>query len=128
MREHRPHRPEVPTQPALPGASEGTGPERSRTDWCVRVEAPSGRLSPRNDDEKQRGLDAGLKFGDNVYEADDLVKGNNTIFVATGVTDGQLVAGVRREGDFIYTESVVLRGRSGTLRRIASEHLTSKWL
>ena len=38
------------------------------------------------------------------------------------------VAGVRREGDFIYSESVVLRGRSGTLRRIVSEHLTSKWL
>ena len=55
-------------------------------------------------------------------------RGDNTIFVATGVTDGQLVAGVRREGDFIYTESVVLRGRSGTLRRIVSEHLTSKWL
>ncbi|KJL34932.1 MAG: fructose-bisphosphatase class II [Microbacterium sp.] len=87
-----------------------------------------GRLWPRNDDEKQRGLDAGLKFDDFVYEADDLVKGNNTIFVATGVTDGQLVGGVRREGDHIYTESVVLRGASGTLRRISSEHLTSKWL
>ena len=63
-----------------------------------------------------------------VYEADELVTGSNTIFVATGVTDGQLVAGVRREGDFIYTESVVLRGASGTLRRIVSEHLVSKWL
>ena len=54
--------------------------------------------------------------------------GNNTIFVATGVTDGSLVAGVRREGDHPYTESVVLRSASGTLRRIASEHLVSKWL
>jgi fructose-1,6-bisphosphatase II len=63
-----------------------------------------------------------------VYAADELVKGSNTIFVATGVTEGQLVAGVRRERDWIYTESVVLRGSSGTLRRISSEHLVSKWL
>ena len=62
------------------------------------------------------------------YEADELVKGKNTIFVATVVTDGQLVAGFRREGGYVYTESVVLRGAAGTLRRITSEHLTSKWL
>ena len=65
---------------------------------------------------------------DHVYEADDLVAGNNTLFVATGVTDGQLVAGVRREGDYVYTESVVLRSHSGTLRRVTSDHLISKWL
>ncbi|MBF4563279.1 class II fructose-bisphosphatase [Microbacterium sp. VKM Ac-2870] len=87
-----------------------------------------GRLWARDDDEKQRGIDAGLKLDDYVYEADELVKGRNTIFVATGVTNGELVAGVRRDGDFVYTESVVLRGASGTLRRISSEHLTSKWL
>jgi fructose-1,6-bisphosphatase II len=87
-----------------------------------------GRLWPRDDEEKQRGIDAGLKLDDHVYEADEMVTGKNTIFVATGVTNGELVAGVRREGDFVYTESVVLRGASGTLRRISSEHLTSKWL
>ncbi|MFI8631639.1 class II fructose-bisphosphatase [Microbacterium sp. NPDC077663] len=87
-----------------------------------------GRLWPRDDGEKQRGIDAGLSLDDHVYEADDLVRGNNTLFVATGVTNGELVAGVRRVGDFVYTESVVLRGASGTLRRISSEHLTSKWL
>lgn len=87
-----------------------------------------GRLWPRDDDEKQKGIDAGLKLDDYVYEADDLVRGSNTIFVATGVTDGQLVAGVQRAGEYIYTESVVLRGRSGTLRRIAAEHIASKWL
>ncbi len=87
-----------------------------------------GRLWPRDDEEKQRGVDAGLKLDGHVYEADDMVKGKNTIFVATGVTNGELVAGVRRVGDFVYTESVVLRGASGTLRRISSEHLTSKWL
>jgi fructose-1,6-bisphosphatase II len=87
-----------------------------------------GRLWPRDDQEKQRGIDAGLKLDGHIYEADDLVRGKNTIFVATGVTDGALVAGVTRESDYVYTESVVLRGASGTLRRISSEHLVSKWL
>ncbi len=117
----------------------------ARTDMCVGVGGSpegivtacaikalgghiQGRLWPLDDDEKQRGIDAGLRFDDHVYEADDMVTGKNTIFVATGVTDGALVAGVRREGSFVYTESVVLRGASGTLRRISSEHLTSKWL
>ncbi|MFT4212028.1 MAG: class II fructose-bisphosphatase [Microbacterium sp.] len=88
-----------------------------------------GRLWPRTDDEKQKGIDAGLKLDDHVYEADELVTGSNTIFVATGVTNGELVAGVRRSGSgHIVTESVVLRGASGTLRRVNSEHLASKWL
>ena len=117
----------------------------ARTDMCVGVGGSpegivtacaikalgghiQGRLWPRDDDEKQRGIDAGLRLDGHVYEADELVKGNNTIFVATGVTDGALVAGVRREGGYVYTESVVLRGASGTLRRISSEHLVSKWL
>ena len=116
----------------------------ARTDMCVGIGGSpegivtacaikalgghiQGRLWPRDDDEKQRGIDAGLKF-DVVYEADDLVAGSNTIFVATGVTDGALVAGVRRDRDHVYTESVVLRGASGTLRRISSDHLASKWL
>lgn len=116
----------------------------ARTDMCVGIGGSpegivtacaikalgghiQGRLWPQTDPEKQRGLDAGLKF-DHVYEADELVTSNNTIFVATGVTDGQLVSGVRREGEYIYTESVVLRSASGTLRRISSDHLASKWL
>ncbi|HOX00276.1 MAG TPA: fructose-bisphosphatase class II, partial [Deltaproteobacteria bacterium] len=69
-----------------------------------------GILWPRHDEEKQKGADHGLRTDGYVYEADELVTGQNTIFVATGVTDGQLVAGVRHEGDFIYSESVVLRG------------------
>ena len=98
----------------------------ARTDMCVGIGGSpegivtacaikalgghiQGRLWPRSDEERQRGIDAGLKLDDHVYEADDLVKGNNTIFVATGVTDGALVAGVRREGGYVYTESVVLR-------------------
>jgi fructose-1,6-bisphosphatase II len=86
-----------------------------------------GRLSPQSDEEKQGGIDAGLKF-DHVYDLDDLVSSDNTLFVATGVTDGELVRGVRRSGPLIMTESIVLRARSGTLRRVAAEHLASKWL
>jgi fructose-1,6-bisphosphatase II len=86
-----------------------------------------GRLLPKTDDERQRGLDAGLRF-DHVYEANDLVKSDNTFFVATGVTDGALVDGVRRKGPILVTESIVLRSRSGTLRRVIAEHLAEKWL
>ena len=117
----------------------------ARTDMCVGVGGSpegivttcaikalgghiQGRLWPRDDDEKQKGKDAGLRLDGYVYEADELVTAKNTLFVATGVTNGELVAGVRREGGYIYTESVVIRGASGTLRRIGSEHLTSKWL
>jgi len=117
----------------------------ARTDMCVGIGGSpegivtacaikalgghiQGRLWPRDDDETQRAKDAGLKVDGHIYEADEMVRGSNTIFVATGVTNGELVAGVRREGGYVYTESVVLRGASGTLRRITSEHLVSKWL
>lgn len=86
-----------------------------------------GVLHPMDDDEKQRGIEAGLVF-DHVYGLDDLVSSNNTFFVATGVTDGELVRGVRRAGPVISTESIVLRARSGTLRRVSADHQASKWL
>jgi fructose-1,6-bisphosphatase II len=86
-----------------------------------------GVLHPTDDDEKQLGIEAGLKF-DHVYGLDDLVSSDNTFFVATGVTDGELVRGVRRNGPLISTESIVLRARSGTLRRVSADHEASKWL
>ncbi len=86
-----------------------------------------GVLHPMDDDERQRGIDAGLKF-DHVYGLNDLVSSDNTFFVATGVTDGELVRGVRRNGPLISTESIVLRARSGTLRRVSADHQASKWL
>ncbi len=86
-----------------------------------------GRLVPQSDDERQRGTDAGLAF-DRIYEADDLVRSDNTFFVATGVTDGWLVDGARRMGPIIRTESIVLRSQSGTYRRVVAEHLAEKWL
>ena len=85
------------------------------------------RLYPQKDEERQRGLDAGLKF-DHVYEVDELVRGDNTFFVATGVTDGGLVSGVKRLGPIIRTESIVLRSHSGTIRRVTADHLAEKWL
>jgi fructose-1,6-bisphosphatase II len=84
------------------------------------------RPAPRDDDERERALASGLD-PERVYELDDLVAGDNTIFVATGVTDGGLVDGVRRTGPVIHTSSIVLRSTSGTVRRIAAEHLASKW-
>ena len=86
-----------------------------------------GILAPQTDDETQKGIDAGLKF-DHVYGVNDLVSSDNTFFVATGVTDGELVRGVRRQGPWISTESIVLRSRSGTVRRVSADHLAAKWL
>jgi fructose-1,6-bisphosphatase II len=83
-----------------------------------------GRLWPRDDDEKQKGIDAGLKLDDYVYEADELVTGTNTIFVATGVTNGELVGACAATGDYVYTESVVLRGARA--RCAASRRSTSR--
>ena len=79
---------------------------------------------------RQGNLGADIQIGREVAQGggiDDLVAGDNTIFVATGVTDGGLVDGVRRDGPLIRTSSIVLRSTSGTVRRIAAEHLASKW-
>jgi fructose-1,6-bisphosphatase II len=85
-----------------------------------------GKLKPKDDTERQRALDAGHDL-DRVLHADDLVTGDNTYFVATGVTDGALVAGVSRKNGMIRTESLVLRSHSGTQRRVIADHLESKW-
>ncbi|HWU46724.1 MAG TPA: class II fructose-bisphosphatase [Humibacter sp.] len=86
-----------------------------------------GVLAPRDDAERQKAVESGLEL-DRVYEVDELVKGDNTIFVATGVTDGGLVEGVRRKGPIIRTSSIVLRSKSGTIRRMTADHLVEKWL
>ena len=85
------------------------------------------KLHPRDDEERQRAIDAGHDL-DRILEVDDLVTSENTYFVATGVTDGQLVGGVRKAGPIIRTESIVLRGKSGTIRRVSADHLAEKWL
>lgn len=109
----------------------GTGgsPEGVATACAVKALGGfiQGRLAPGTDDEREKGAAAGLKF-DHVYEANELVSSDNTFFVATGVTDGELVRGVLRDGPMIRTESIVLRSRSGTIRRVVAEHQVSKWL
>ena len=85
-----------------------------------------GRLWPRNDDERKAALDAGYDL-DRVLEVDDLVGGNDAFFAASGVTDGDLLQGVRYHGaGYATTESLVMRSRSGTVRRISGRHDGSK--
>jgi fructose-1,6-bisphosphatase II len=107
----------------------GGSPEGVATTCAIKALGGfiQGRLAPSSDEERERGSAAGLKF-DYVYSADELVAGDNAFFVATGVTDGELVRGVRHEGGWVKTESIVLRARSGTVRRISSDYLAERWL
>jgi fructose-1,6-bisphosphatase II len=85
-----------------------------------------GRLAPRDDEERRRAIDAGYDL-DRVLTQDDLVKGDNCFFCATGVTDGDVLQGVRYAGTRgASTESLVMRSRSGTVRRIQSRHDRAK--
>jgi fructose-1,6-bisphosphatase II len=85
-----------------------------------------GKLQPKDDEERERAIAAGHDL-DKVLDQDDLVTGDNTFFVATGVTDGVLVDGVRRSRGVIHTDSLVLRSRSNTIRRIQADHRAEKW-
>ncbi|WP_416977172.1 class II fructose-bisphosphatase [Streptomyces sp. T028] len=84
-----------------------------------------GKLWPKDDEERQRAVDAGHDL-DRVLTTEDLVKGENVFFVATGITDGELLRGVRYRSETATTDSIVMRSRSGTVRRIDSEHRLSK--
>jgi fructose-1,6-bisphosphatase II len=86
-----------------------------------------GILAPREEFERERGAEASLKF-DYVYEMNEMVSSDNTFFVATGVTDGALLSGVKKKGDMIFTESIVIRGRSGTVRKVFAEYQASRWI
>jgi fructose-1,6-bisphosphatase II len=84
-----------------------------------------GRLWPKDDDERQKALDAGHDL-DRVLVTDELVKGEDVFFVATGITDGELLKGVRYRGTTVRTHSIVMRSRSGTIRIVESEHQLDK--
>ncbi|MGC9495160.1 class II fructose-bisphosphatase [Streptomyces sp. WG7] len=84
-----------------------------------------GKLWPKDDGERQRAIDAGHDL-DRVLTTDDLVSGDNVFFVATGITDGELLRGVRYRSETATTDSIVMRSKSGTVRRIDSEHRLSK--
>jgi fructose-1,6-bisphosphatase II len=86
-----------------------------------------GRLAPKDDDERQKAIDAGHNLDpDYILSTDDLVTSEDCFFVATGITDGELMKGVRYRGGGATTHSLVMRGRSGTVRSIESEHKLRK--
>ena len=116
----------------------------SRIDMCVGIGgSPEGivtacaikalggfiqtTMAPKDDAEAAKGIAAGLKM-DHVYTANELVSSDNTFFVATGVTDGAMLDGVRRKGPIIRTDSIVLRGKSGTIRRVQADYLAERWI
>ena len=86
--------------------------------------ALQGRLWPRDDDERQKAIDAGHDL-DRVLQIDDLVRGD-VFFVATGITDGELLRGVQYRSGGCTTQSLVMRSRSGTIRSIESLHSLEK--
>jgi len=87
--------------------------------------AIQGRLWPRNDDERRAALDGGYDL-DRVLELDDLVSGDDVFFAATGISDGELLKGVRYWGDGAGTQSLVMRSKSGTIRMVDATHRWTK--
>jgi fructose-1,6-bisphosphatase II len=84
-----------------------------------------GRLLLRNPEERQTAIDEGHE-PDNVLNIDDLCSGSNIFFAATGITNGELLQGVRYESHYAYTHSMVLRSWSGTMRFVDAFHESSK--
>jgi fructose-1,6-bisphosphatase II len=84
-----------------------------------------GRLWPRNDEERKAAIDAGYDL-DEVLTTDDLVGGDNCFFAATGVTDGELLRGVHYDRSGATTQSLLMRSKSGTVRRVDARHRLDK--
>jgi fructose-1,6-bisphosphatase II len=87
--------------------------------------ALQGRLWPRSDEERQELVDAGDDV-EKVLTTDDLVAGDDVFVAATGVTSGALLRGVQYTSDGAITDSIVMRSRSGTVRRIEAHHAFDK--
>jgi fructose-1,6-bisphosphatase II len=123
--------------PAIAAARDGTGvdmlmgvggtPEGVISAAAIKClgGAMQGRLWPRDDGERQQLVDAGYDV-QRVLTHDDLVSGSDLFVAATGVTDGALLRGVRFEDGSALTESIVMRSRSGTIRRVEAEHRLAK--
>jgi fructose-1,6-bisphosphatase II len=84
-----------------------------------------GKLVPQDDEERQRCIDMGLEV-DKVLMMDDLVKGDDAIFAATGITDGELLRGVQLKGSFAESHTLVMRAKSGTVRFVEGRHSLKK--
>lgn len=91
---------------------------------CIGGEIQA-KLWPTNDEEKLKALEAGHDVN-RVLTTTDLVTGNNNFFCATGITDGELMEGVRYTPNGPTTHSIVMRSKSGTIREIKSEHRIAK--
>lgn len=83
-----------------------------------------GRLLFRNDDEVGRARKAGIEDLDRVYTRDELVTAD-VIFAATGVTDGSIVSGIKREVGYLTTETILMRSKTGSVRRMIYRNPTS---
>jgi fructose-1,6-bisphosphatase II len=122
---------------AVMAATEGTGvdlllgiggtPEGIITACAVKCLGGTiqGKLWPQKRSEFRNAAAAGLDL-DAVLHCNDLVRSDNVFFVATGITDGELVRGVRYRGGGATTESLVMRSKSGTIRRVISQHALTK--
>lgn len=84
-----------------------------------------GRLWPRSDEERRAAIDAGYDLS-RILTVDDLVSGTNCFFAATGITDGELLHGVHYDNRGATTESMVMRSKSGTVRRVQAHHQLKK--
>jgi fructose-1,6-bisphosphatase II len=123
--------------PAIAAAQEGTGvdllmgiggtPEGVISAAAIKSlgGAMHGKLWPRNEEERRALVEAGYEL-DRVLTADDLVRGDDLFVAATGVTGGALLRGVRVVHDRVETDSIVMRSRSGTFRRIQASHPLTK--
>jgi len=123
--------------PAIAATQEGTGvdllmgiggtPEGVISAAAIKSlgGAMQGKLWPRNDSEREALIAAGYEL-DRVLTADDLVRGDDVFVAATGVTSGALLRGVRVVHDRVETDSIVMRSRSGTFRRIQASHPLTK--
>jgi fructose-1,6-bisphosphatase II len=84
-----------------------------------------GKLWPRDDGERQAAIDAGYDL-ERTLTSSDLISGDDVFFAATGVTDGDLLDGVNRSRGFATTESLIMRSRSGTVRKVQARHDRAK--
>ena len=91
---------------------------------CMQGEL-QGRLFPRNDEERVAAETLGYDL-ERVLSTDDLVQGDNCFFAATGITDGEMLRGVRYDRWGATTESLVMRSKSGTVRQITARHQIKK--
>ncbi len=85
-----------------------------------------GKLAPQTEEEINRCKAMGIANIEQVFRTDDLVKGDDAIFAATGVTNGELVKGVHFSGNYIETETLIMSAKSGTIRKIATQHNVQK--